>query len=135
MIHIYAVRPWLRTLVACATVLVAWLVAWPARAAAPLCDDRGASMVAPEPQLQAPELSLKAVGADEDDACALHISDETARQAPPRAPPPQSAQPQATVPTGPARDAAAYYELPRARDTNDARRPGFTHPLERPPRA
>jgi hypothetical protein len=50
-------------------MLVVWLVARPAAASAPLCDDRGASALAPLPVLDAPNASLNvgehAEGCDE----------------------------------------------------------------------
>jgi hypothetical protein len=49
-----------RTFVALAAALVAWLVASPAHASAPLCDPRGATVIAPAPQLQAPQTVLDA---------------------------------------------------------------------------
>jgi hypothetical protein len=64
------VSRWSRIFVAVATALVAWLVATPARASAPLCDPRGATMIAPAPELQAPATSLDAAApvSDSDDA-------------------------------------------------------------------
>jgi hypothetical protein len=50
---------WLRTVWLVATALAAWCLVTPARAAAPYCDDRGASAVAPPPQLQAPETTIE----------------------------------------------------------------------------
>lgn len=49
---------WIRPLIVLATMLAAWLLATPARAAAPLCDDRGATVLAPPPQLQPIETSI-----------------------------------------------------------------------------
>ena len=49
-----------------ATMLAAWVVAFPARAAdAPMCDKRGAITFAPAPQLQASQVSLDDVAADD----------------------------------------------------------------------
>jgi hypothetical protein len=50
--------PWVRRVVVVAAGLVAWLVAVPAFAAAPLCDDRGAIMLAPAPILDTPSASV-----------------------------------------------------------------------------
>src|SRR5437660_12863648 len=61
-------RRWLRLFVACATALAAWVVATPAHAAAPLCDQRGATTFAPPPQLQPIETSID-VGPPADDDC------------------------------------------------------------------
>jgi hypothetical protein len=51
----------LRAFVTLATLAVVWLVASPAKAAAPVCDPRGAIMFAPPPQMQDPEQSLDVV--------------------------------------------------------------------------
>ncbi|MBX3228576.1 MAG: hypothetical protein KIT84_07980 [Labilithrix sp.] len=54
----------LRTLLACATLVVVWLVVAPKtalalpRSGAPICDPRGAITFAPPPQIQDAELSL-----------------------------------------------------------------------------
>jgi hypothetical protein len=50
--------PWVRRCLTLASILVVWLVARPAAASAPLCDDRGASALAPLPVLDAPNASL-----------------------------------------------------------------------------
>jgi hypothetical protein len=49
---------WVRSLIVVAVGLVAWLATTPAFAAAPLCDDRGAIMLAPPPILDAPSASV-----------------------------------------------------------------------------
>jgi hypothetical protein len=49
---------WARSLIVVAVGLVVWLGATPAFAAAPLCDDRGAIMLAPAPILDAPSASV-----------------------------------------------------------------------------
>jgi hypothetical protein len=49
-----AFRPLLMVLAA----LAVWLVAWPAVAAAPICDSRGASALAPAPTLDTPDASI-----------------------------------------------------------------------------
>jgi len=54
--------------------LAVWLVAWPASAAAPLCDDRGASRLAPPPTLDTPNVSID-IGMGSD-ACGLHVERE-----------------------------------------------------------
>jgi hypothetical protein len=51
-------RQWLKHALFVATALVAWLVAMPARAEAPMCDPRGAVTFAPAPQLPAPTTSI-----------------------------------------------------------------------------
>jgi hypothetical protein len=47
-----------RTLLVAITALAVWLVAWPASAAAPLCDGRGASGFAPPPILDPQDASV-----------------------------------------------------------------------------
>lgn len=49
---------WVRHCLTVACVLAAWLVVRPADAAAPVCDSRGASAVAPAPFLDAPSSSI-----------------------------------------------------------------------------
>jgi len=61
----------LRPIVALLTLLGAWLVASPAFAAAPMCDDRGATGLAPAPTLDAPNASID-IGMNPD-ACGLHV--------------------------------------------------------------
>lgn len=63
-------RPFLRAAFAFAAALCVWLVASPAKAAAPLCDARGAIAFAPTPQLQAPSPSVQMSTAVE--ACFEH---------------------------------------------------------------
>jgi hypothetical protein len=61
---------WGRLMVALATALAVWAIAAPARAEAPLCDPRGATGIAPAPQLQQPVTSID-VGAPQDDCSEL----------------------------------------------------------------
>ena len=49
---------WARLFVAFAAAFAVWAIATPARASAPLCDPRGATVIAPAPQLQQPETSI-----------------------------------------------------------------------------
>jgi hypothetical protein len=58
---------WVRRLVTFACLAAAWLVVRPAAASAPMCDDRGASMLAPAPILDTPTSSVD-VG-DHDTGC------------------------------------------------------------------
>ena len=64
---------WVRRFLIFACLLAAWSVARPAAAAAPMCDARGASMLAPLPILDTPNASID-VGEHPDpcDADALH---------------------------------------------------------------
>jgi|HubBroStandDraft_2_1064218.scaffolds.fasta_scaffold683693_1 hypothetical protein len=67
-----------RMLVVALVALAAWLVAGTAMAAAPLCDDRGASALAPPPTLDTPNESIdigmspEACGYAVDDGSSLH---------------------------------------------------------------
>ena len=73
-------RRFLRTLVALAITLTAWLVVSPARAdsRAPLCDSRGAITFAPAPQLQGTETSIETIEAA--DECLRFLDDGFAHQ-------------------------------------------------------
>ena len=51
-------RPVFRPLLIALAALAVWLVAWPAAAAAPICDSRGASALAPAPTLDTPDASI-----------------------------------------------------------------------------
>jgi len=57
-------RRWAKAIVFAATFATLWLVASPARANGPLCDDRGATIVAPTPALIFPEQSLLSLDDD-----------------------------------------------------------------------
>jgi hypothetical protein len=66
---------WCRNVVAIAAALVAWLVATPARASAPLCDPRGATMIAPAPELETRVTSLDAAAPADDGQCSIASGD------------------------------------------------------------
>jgi hypothetical protein len=125
------VRPLLAILTAC----VVWLVASPAQAAAPMCDQRGASMFAPAPTLQAPTTSID-LGMDHDDSCRAFVDTRVAfREG--RAPLPESSpiQLEATLPTHVTVPNRPIAFLPRAYDAIDCARPGIHLRLDRPPRS
>ena len=132
---------YLRPIVTLATFLVAWVAygrvaeastAW----VAPLCDPRGAVMMAPPPQIQALEMSLDIVTNDDD--CTESPMD-TRFAAPGRAPRGESSAPaqppvnrtSSLVVSRPSTTqrlpAPVAMELPSC--------PGFRVSLERPPRA
>jgi hypothetical protein len=126
---------WVRLFVAVTTALVAWLVAAPAYASAPLCDVRGATAIAPAPQLQEPMTSLDVAAPDENECSESAITARALHDG--RAPVPASpiASSDSVVPNvtpevfdapvvllGPARSACLG-----ARDGDHAR-------LDRPPR-
>jgi hypothetical protein len=125
---------WVRRLVTLACVLAAWLVVRPAAASAPLCDDRGASMLAPMPVLDMPDASVD-VG-DHDGGCEGWVGRDHAYQRGER--PARGFSPARgdVLPTSvihvPSPDARASAQAPAARETVPA---GVRFPLERPPRA
>ena len=129
---------WFRLLVAAATALCAWVVATPARAAAPMCDQRGATVFAPAPQLQPIQTSLDIAppeSADESDCFArlAHATSASGSHAP--------QAPAASVTGDPAIPSfahgvidPAWVPAPDVVDaTNDARE-GVHLRVERPPR-
>ena len=69
---------WVRRLVTFACLMAAWLVVRPAAASAPMCDDRGASMLAPTPVLDPPNASVD-VG-DHDGGCEDWVGHDHAYQ-------------------------------------------------------
>jgi hypothetical protein len=56
--HFAPMPRWVRTSLVAFAALAVWLVAWPASAAAPLCDDRAASGFAPPPTLDPQDASV-----------------------------------------------------------------------------
>ena len=57
-------------MVAFVAALAVWAIATPARAAAPMCDQRGATGIAPPPQLQQPQTTID-IGAPPEDCSGL----------------------------------------------------------------
>jgi hypothetical protein len=72
------VKRWLRIVVSLIAATLVWLVAGSARANAPLCDSRGATMFAPNPTLEEPNTSVDVgqvddcAGAQANDAACHH---------------------------------------------------------------
>ena len=132
-------RRLVRLVLAIATTLAAWLVVMPARAAAPFCDDRGASTLAPAPQLQAPEVSID-VGASASDAerCLDALGKSSARnaldegRAPPTASSAQSFD--ATLPSAIPIGRASFVVLAVPASSRAVVRPGIQGRVDRPPR-
>jgi len=128
---------WARLFVAMATALVAWLVAAPAYASAPLCDVRGATSIAPAPQLQEPLTSLD-VGAPDDNACsesalAVRTAAHDGRAPVPAAP---VASGDSAIPSAmPAVFDSPFASLGAARDACLGARDGDHARVDRPPRA
>lgn len=85
----------LRALLLASVALAVWTLARPAMAApAPLCDDRGATMLAPAPALEAPDVAVQRVHATATCPAGdlpLGAAVAPAHQAPP--PPPQGGEP------------------------------------------
>jgi hypothetical protein len=126
-------RTLLRAFVTLATLLVVWTVALPARAAAPVCDPRGAIMFAPPPQMQDPELSLDVVA-----PCDPRAEDPlAARQVGPQRGPQldlSSSREPATTPAFVVPLVPSLERLPIAREAFARPPTGVHSALERPPR-
>jgi hypothetical protein len=123
----------LRPVFALLATLAVWLVASPAFAAAPMCDDRGASGMAPAPTLDTPNASVD-IGMNPD-TCSLHVERDASYhegRAPQPLPSPHGAD------LLPADHAVTLHVLPSgstARESAvDAARSGIPSRLERPPR-
>jgi hypothetical protein len=126
-------RSWARIVLAFATTLAAWLVVMPARAAAPLCDDRGATGFAPAPQLQSPEVSIDLGGPEEnclDGLRSLQALDDG--RAPQRVPAPQMLD--AMLPEIVAIAEASAQRLRPVTSVIEIVRPGIRDRVDRPPR-
>ena len=126
---------WVRTIVVIATTLAAWLVVMPAYAAAPLCDDRGATMFAPAPQLQSPETSID-VGDSPDEGCLDEASGLHALQEG-RAPSPVAPSSQgidATLPSSLAIAPASHVVMGAPRGVLVVVPAGVRDQVDRPPR-
>jgi hypothetical protein len=129
-------RRWVRFVVALATTLAAWVVAMPARAAAPLCDYRGATTFAPAPQLQSPETSIDVSDAD-DDGCLEGLRALCALQEGNAPSPVPAAAPafEATLPIAIAIAPATDARAPAPRPEPPLLRPGVRGRVDRPPRS
>jgi hypothetical protein len=126
-------RPLVRALLTFAAALAVWLVASPARAAAPLCDKRGAAMPAPAPTLQPTppslEMSVASCGDTEAPGDAVDRG-----QAPPELPTVSSPAPASCAsdpPVIPPAPPSAGLDQPSER----CRTCEITTRLDRPPRA
>jgi hypothetical protein len=121
---------WARLMVAFAAAIAVWAIATPAWASAPLCDPRGATGIAPPPQLQQPQTSIDTGVAPEDcsELAALTTAFDHGR-APEPSPPGASqepmvasaapASPDVTVTGSIARDGVAVSESAGARSQVD----------------
>ena len=122
-------------MVAFAAALAVWAIATPAFAAAPLCDPRGATGIAPAPQLQQPETSID-VGQAPDECDLFVVGTESIDHG--RAPqpvPPPGAEMDPLVPGVVAKIAPAASVESFARDgTPGSARAGARARVDRPPR-
>jgi hypothetical protein len=125
---------WSRLFVAFAAALAVWAIATPAWAAAPLCDPRGATGIAPAPQLQQPETSID-VGVAPDE-CALRVealrSAEDGRAPEPRSPSVAS-DPVASSTGTPSAPATFESVAPPALETPLGEQSGVRSRVDRPP--
>jgi hypothetical protein len=124
---------WVRRCLTVACLVAAWLVARPASAAAPLCDERGASVTAPVPVLDTPNASVD-VG-ERTDGCDGDPARDTAYhrgERPHRVCPSCHADVILPAPAGLVVPAAIeVFPRPNVATVGSA---GVTFPLERPPR-
>jgi hypothetical protein len=122
-------------MVAFAAALAVWAIATPAFAAAPLCDPRGATGIAPAPQLQQPETSID-VGQAPDECDLFVVGTESIDHG--RAPqpvPPLGAEMDPLVPGVVAAIVPAGSVESFARDgTPGSARAGARSRVDRPPR-
>jgi len=114
--------------------LALWALALPARAAtlSPFCDDRGASAVAADPSLEAPDLAVRRVavscdGLDADESVLAVVPGH------PRAPAPAAIAEPAVAVTAPRIPPADSAPLDFVHDTTPPRS-GVHDRVERPPR-
>lgn len=129
-----------RTFVTLATFAVVWLAfgrTAEASAAyvAPLCDPRGASAIAPPPQMQSLEMSLDVVVVDDDCSDLLDAHQVTPGRAPRGAEGASASQPQFQTPSAVVTPTAPNDRLPAPAASIRFARPGFRVSLDRPPRA
>lgn len=128
-----SMRRLIRTFTVALVTLAAWLVAGPAFAAAPICDDRGASAFAPAPTLDSPNASVDiGVGGD---TCGFAMEDRASLhqgRAHDPLPAPAGAD---LLPVGVGAGVLAAPWRPVALDVAvSSGRSGVHGPLERPPR-
>jgi len=124
---------WARSLIVVAVGLVVWLAAKPASAAAPLCDDRGAIMLAPPPTLDAPVSSIDL--GEPLDCFAPHVFDASYEKGnrSPRSPAPAHAEPMLVPAADISIPAPSIGPAPVAHETPILGR-DLCDRLERPPR-
>ena len=133
MIKTTGVSAWVRRCLTIACVLATWLVVRPAAAAAPFCDDRGASALAPTPTLDIQMASVD-IGEHEGGCADWMNADHGYEQG--RRPATGSPAPHFDVmPTTALRPLRAFAPIPFASPTlTTVPSSGATATLERPPR-
>jgi len=127
-------RRFLRAVTTTAVALAIWLVASPARAAAPLCDTRGATTFAPAPTLQAPMASVD-VGHDPRECPRADLL-AAYRQGGERDPRIEERSPAPVAPVAAPRavDEASAMRAPPDEERIEGARSGVHRSIERPPR-
>jgi hypothetical protein len=126
---------WMRALALVAVTMAVWLIGKPAAAAAPLCDERGATTLAPPPTLDAPVASID-VG-DTGDGCARLAVDRDIAYSQGRGsdPSPAPSHSDLTIDTDAPRVVRPLSAIVPSAETRLVHRPGVRTRLERPPRA
>lgn len=124
-------RRWAKLVVFAATLATLWLVAFPAMASGPLCDDRGATAIAPTPAAMHAEQSLLALDDDDCDHDA-HLPAVQRHRAPAEAI--TFAEADSALPTNALRVFASPADAPLATYVAEAPRAGVRLRVDRPPR-
>jgi hypothetical protein len=125
---------WVRLVVAFATAVAVWAIATPARAEAPLCDPRGATGVAPPPQLQMPMTSIDVSAPVEDcsELISMTVAAEDGRA--PEPAPPSASQDPVVVDSAAQVPAVALSGYAYREEVVLHARPGERSRVDRPPR-
>jgi hypothetical protein len=125
---------WARLFVTVAAAFAVWAVATPAWAAAPMCDPRGATGIAPAPQLQQPQTSIDVASPDEEcaDVAAVTTTLDSGRA--PEPTPPQAAQDPVVANVTPATLPAPLVGSFARDGVTGSERAGARSRVDRPPR-
>ena len=122
-------------MVAFAAALAVWAIATPAFAAAPLCDPRGATGIAPAPQLQQPETSIDIGEAPEDCGLLSQVATSIEHGRAPQPVPPGAGQNRLVPSVAAAISPAASTESFARDGTTGSERAGARSRVDRPPRS
>ena len=125
---------WARLFVTFAAALAVWAVATPARAAAPMCDPRGATGIAPAPQLQQPQTSLDVAAPDEDCGDVTAVTTTLDHGRAPEPVPPRAAQDPVVASMTPAALPAPLAGTFARDGMTGSERAGARSRVDRPPR-